>query len=54
MDIETLTIQRGRDHGLPMYNSARKGFNLPIINDFNEFSDVLSSEVFNFNHNTID
>ena len=33
MDLETLTIVRGRDAGLPSYNSARIAYGLaPITN----------------------
>ncbi len=40
-DLATLNIQRGRDHGLPDYNSLRVAFGLPAVTSFAEItSDV--------------
>ena len=38
MDLETLTIERGRDAGLPSYNSARIAYKLEPISDFSDLS----------------
>ena len=41
MDLAALDIQRGRDHGLPDYNQARRSYNLFPFNNFNQItSDV--------------
>jgi hypothetical protein len=36
LDLFSLNIQRGRDHGLPTYNAARAAFGFPKINTFEE------------------
>ena len=45
-DLMAVNIQRGRDHGLPDYNTARRYFNLKPIErweDINENTDNLAS-----------
>jgi peroxidase len=38
MDLASLNIQRGRDHGLADYNSARVAYGLPAISSFNQIT----------------
>ncbi|XP_065199427.1 uncharacterized protein LOC135831094 [Sycon ciliatum] len=38
MDLASLNIQRGRDHGLPDYNTVREGLGLPRVASFDEIS----------------
>jgi len=40
MDLVSLNIQRGRDHGLPGYNEFRRVCGLKRINSFNELAQV--------------
>nr|CAD7574737.1 unnamed protein product [Timema californicum] len=42
MDVVSLDIQRGRDHGLPGYNHFRKLCGLTKVKNFNGFQDVIS------------
>ncbi|MEO1277468.1 MAG: peroxidase family protein [Planctomycetota bacterium] len=37
-DLASLNIQRGRDHGLPDYNTVRQAFGLAAVDDFDDIS----------------
>lgn len=59
LDLATLNIQRGRDHGLPDYNTIRQGMGLDPITDFHQItSDTAMAEamqgVYGGNVNLID
>ena len=36
MDLISINIQRGRDHGTPPYNQIRRACGLPIVRDFSD------------------
>lgn len=42
-DLAVLTLMRGRDHGLPDYNSARKAYGLQEIRNWTEINPWLST-----------
>lgn len=37
-DLFSLNVQRGRDHGIPDYNTVRKSLGIKPISNFNEIS----------------
>ncbi|KAJ3596396.1 hypothetical protein NHX12_002803 [Muraenolepis orangiensis] len=42
-DLVALTVQRGRDYGLPTYNEVRRALDLPPVKTFQEINPELSS-----------
>ncbi|XP_051976031.1 dual oxidase 1-like [Xyrauchen texanus] len=42
-DAVALTIQRGRDFGLPSYNQVREGLNMPLVNTWEEINPKLNN-----------
>ena len=42
-DLGSLNIMRGRDNGLPDYNTVRKCHNLPMINDWGSINPELNA-----------
>lgn len=45
MDLEALTIQRGRDAGIANYNNARRAYGLEPIRTFADINPDLPAEV---------
>ena len=39
MDLPSLNIQRGRDHGIPSYTQIRDFLDLPTIDDFSDITE---------------
>lgn len=49
MDLAAINIQRGRERGLPDYNTVRADFGLPKFTSFSQFtSDPLMNQALNF------
>lgn len=48
LDVISLDIQRGRDHGLPGYNHYREYCGLSPAKSFDDFVDSIPREVHNF------
>lgn len=44
LDLASLNLQRGRDHGLPLYNDWRKFCNLTEFSTFDEMAGVISNK----------
>uniref|UniRef100_A0A8C9S0G5 NAD(P)H oxidase (H2O2-forming) n=1 Tax=Scleropages formosus TaxID=113540 RepID=A0A8C9S0G5_SCLFO len=49
-DLVALTVQRGRDYGLPSYNQAREALNLHPVNSWEEINPLL----YKTNNDTVD
>lgn len=43
-DLMAVNIQRGRDHGLPDFNSARQAFGLNKIEHFSYFENIVRGD----------
>lgn len=44
LDLVSLNIQRGRDHGLPSYPVYRKHCNLPPVDTWKQMADAVDSD----------
>ncbi len=47
-DLGALNIMRGRDNGLPDYNTVRKYFGLPRVSNWSEINPILFKEEVTF------
>ena len=55
LDLASLNIQRGRDHGIANYNESRKALGLPKANDFSDItSDVTLQDQLAAIYGTVD
>lgn len=55
LDLAAMNIQRGRERGLPDFNTVRQTFGLAKYNNFNQVSDnVWFNQVFELTYNDID
>ncbi|MCA9780117.1 MAG: peroxidase, partial [Candidatus Eremiobacteraeota bacterium] len=39
LDLASVNIQRGRDHGLPSFNKVREGYGMPALESFSQLTD---------------
>jgi peroxidase len=46
MDLVSLNVQRGREHGIPDYNTARAFCGLPKANSFEDLSNEIEQQVY--------
>ena len=47
MDLMTLNIERGRDHGIPTYNQIRRICGLPVARTFDDITDQIPASLVN-------
>lgn len=43
-DLAALNIMRGRDNGLPDYNTVRRAFGMPVVREWSEINPTLARE----------